>query len=105
MTALKNMTYLRENEFLKEEFFFQLQKGSTSKLQLNLIAFFKICFHRRGSSRFLESPYDNQDATFILTSYIVSACLSFVLRLTVVVYLHYQSYVKWRLIDKHALII
>lgn len=38
MTVLKEMRYFQENELLTEEFFLELQKLSTSKLQLRVFS-------------------------------------------------------------------
>lgn len=64
MTALFDMRYLPENVLLiKRKLFLQIQKYSTSKLKLYVIVITNL-FHRRGSSRYLETPFDDENAHF-----------------------------------------
>lgn len=62
----------------------------------------RIRFINKGNQDFLNRYTIMRTPIFILTSCIVSACLSIFFRLTVVVYLHYLNYIKKWFIFKHA---
>lgn len=105
-----------EKKTLKQAFFFQMQeKWQIVTFQTPIVC---NCMKKKyvvtnydsvfigvGHHYFLYLHTILRMPTVILTAYVVRACLSILLRLTVVVCLHYLSCVKRILIDKHALMV
>lgn len=101
--------------FLKQELFFSIaEMGSIQTVtsrncveQMYVATKYEFVFIGRGHHIFSNLRTIMRTPPSILTSNIISASVSIILRLTLVihVYLHYLSYVKGKLIDIHALIL